>query len=112
LRVRYWRQSQKTAWILEQIGKEKLITVGLVIDNNQIQKVKVLSFRESRGWEVKEPFFLEQFYQIQLTERLQLNHSIDGISGATLSVRAIKKVSRLALFYHKYVMAKDKQNNH
>ncbi|MFA7386536.1 MAG: hypothetical protein WCZ87_02615 [Thiohalobacteraceae bacterium] len=28
LRLRYWRQEQRTAWILEEIGKEKQITTA------------------------------------------------------------------------------------
>jgi len=108
LRVRYWKNNQQTAWILEEVCKEKLITVGLLIENNQLHQIKVLAFRESRGWEVKESFFLEQFSQAQLTSKLQLDRSIDGISGATLSVRALKKLARLALFYHTQVIAKDK----
>ncbi len=107
LRVRYWKEKQKTAWILEEVGKEKLITVGLVIDHNKLHQIKVLAFRESRGWEVKETFFLQQFSQAQLTSELQLDRSIDGISGATLSVRVLKKLSRLALFYHQHIIAKE-----
>jgi hypothetical protein len=107
LRVRYWRVDNKTAWILEAIGKEKLITVGFVIEDNKLQLVNVLTFRESRGWEVKESFFLEQFDQAQLNSNLQLDRSIDGISGATLSVRVLRKLSRLALFYHQSVLNKD-----
>lgn len=108
LRVRYWKKNQQTVWILEEVGKEKLITVGLLIKNNKLHQIKVLAFRESRGWEVKESFFLEQFFKIQLTPKLQLNHSIDGISGATLSVRALKKLARLALYYHIKVITQDK----
>lgn len=100
LRVRYWGRDKQTAWILEQIGKEKLITVGLVVENNRLSQVKVLAFRESRGWEIKQAFFTEQFSQVQLQDDLQLNRHIDGISGATLSVRAMKKLAQLALFYH------------
>lgn len=107
LRVRYWKKNQQSAWILEEVGKEKLITVGLLIENNQLHQLKVLAYRESRGWEVKEAFFLEQFFQTQLTPGLQLDRSIDGISGATLSVRALKKLARLALFYHKQIIVKD-----
>ncbi len=106
LRVRYWRKQQKTAWILEAIGKTKPITVGLVIDAGKLQRVKVLAFRETRGWEVKEDFFLDQFSQRTLTPELQLDKSIDGITGATLSVRALKKLARLALFYHQQVLLK------
>ena len=56
LRVRYWSQGKKSAWILDEIGKEKLITAGFVINNGQIEQVKVLVFRESRGWEVRHDF--------------------------------------------------------
>ncbi len=107
LRIRYWARDQQTAWILEEVGKEKLITVGFLIENNTLKKIKVLAFRESRGWEVKEDFFLEQFFQRRLTSELKLDRNIDGISGATLSVRALKKLSRLALFYHQQVIEKN-----
>jgi len=106
LRIRYWRDQSKSVWILEEVGKERLITVGLVVADNKIRQLKVLAFRESRGWEVKQDFFTDQFKQIQLTPELKLNHSIDAISGATLSVRALKKLARLALYYHQVVTLK------
>ena len=107
LRIRYWKQDQQTAWILEELGKEKLITVGFLIKDKKLQTIKILAFRESRGWEVKEDFFLEQFFQTQITSELKLDRNIDGISGATLSVRALKKLARLALFYHQQVIEKN-----
>jgi len=98
LRIRYWNNQQRTAWILEEIGKEKPITVGIVISNNKIEKVKVLVFRESRGDEIRHDFFTQQFKHARLNTNNQLDRSIDGISGATLSVRALTKLTRLALF--------------
>lgn len=103
IRVKFWKQKSKTAWILNEIGKEKLITVGVVIDNGQIKKLKVLEFRESRGWEVKHDFFTKQFNSASLKEGMQLNKSIDGISGATLSVRALKKIARIALYLEQQI---------
>jgi len=103
LRTRYWQQGSRTAWILEEIGKERPITVGIVINDESIETIKVLVFRESRGWEVKYPFFTNQFKQAELNADLELNKSIDGITGATLSVRALTKLSRLALFFHEHV---------
>jgi hypothetical protein len=100
LRVRYWGEKHRTAWILEEIGKERPITVGLVVDNGRMETVKVLAFRESRGWEVRYPFFTDQFKGARLTRENGLDQSIDGISGATLSVRALKKLATLALFLH------------
>jgi hypothetical protein len=98
LRVRYWKQANKTAWILDEIGKEKPITTGIVINEGQIAKVKVLVFRESRGWEVKQSFFTDQFTGAALNEDQQLTKSIDGITGATLSVRAVTKLAKVALY--------------
>lgn len=99
LRVRYWTRDGQSAWILEEIGKEEPITVGLLVTNGALGMVRVLEFRESRGWEVRYPFFTDQFNGATLTEERQLSRRIDGISGATLSVRALKKLARLALFF-------------
>lgn len=98
IRVKYWQHESKTVWILNEIGKEKPITVGVVINDGKIEQLKVLTFRESRGWEVKHDFFTRQFIGSALAEDKQLNQSINGISGATLSVRALKKMARIALY--------------
>ena len=87
LRVRYWGEKHRTVWILDEIGKERPITVGLVVDNGRLKTVKVLAFRESRGWEVRYPFFTDQFKDVGLSGDNELDQTIDGISGATLSVR-------------------------
>ena len=103
LRIRYWRINNKTVWVLNEVGKEHPITVGLVVKKNKLQRLKVLIFRESRGWEVRHTFFTKQFKQIGITSENQLEKNIDGISGATLSVTALKKLARLALYFHKQV---------
>ncbi len=98
VRIRYWNDGSKTAWILEEIGRDKPITVGFVVKGQKIEQVNVLVFRESRGWEVKYPFFTDQFKNSSLIEDNQLDRNIDGISGATLSVNALTKLARLALY--------------
>ncbi|MFV9614925.1 MAG: FMN-binding protein [Gammaproteobacteria bacterium] len=103
LRVRYWSQEKMSAWILDEIGKEKLITAGFVINNGQIEQVKVLVFRESRGWEVRHDFFTDQFKQAKLKDNHQLDKHIDNISGATLSVRAVRKLAQIALLLDQHV---------
>ena len=104
LRIRYWREDKKTVWILNEIGKEHPITVGLVVKKNKLQRLKILIFRESRGGEVRHNFFTNQFKKIGITLENKLDTNIDGISGATLSVIALKKVTRLALYFHKIVV--------
>lgn len=100
VRVRYWQRGTRTAWILEEIGKHKPITTGLIVDAGELVRIRVLIYRESRGWEVRHDFFTEQFEGAQLVEDQQLDRPIDGISGATLSVRALTKLARVALYLH------------
>ena len=97
LRLKYWEKEWRTVWILEEIGKERPITAGIVINNGKIERINVLTFRESRGWEIRYPFFTDQFSDAILKEDRQLDRKIDGISGATLSVKAMTKMARLAL---------------
>jgi hypothetical protein len=106
LRVRYWHQEKRSAWILDEIGKEKLITTGIVINNARIEQVKVLVFRESRGWEVRHDFFTSQFESAALKEDHQLDKTIDNISGATLSVRAVRKLAQIALLLDQEIQKK------
>lgn len=103
LRIRYWKKEGKTVWVLNEIGKEHPITVGLVAKNNKLEKLKVLIYRENRGGEVQYDFFTQQFKKIGITSDNELDKSIDGISGATLSVIALKKLARLALYFHQQV---------
>jgi hypothetical protein len=96
-RVRYWRVGTRTVWILEEIGKEMPITVGIAVNNGAVEREKVLIYRETRGWEVKSPTFTAQFSGAKLASDQRLDRHIDGISGATLSVRALSRLTRLAL---------------
>lgn len=102
LRVRYWARDGRSVWILEEIGKEKPITTGYVVEDGAIRNVKVLIYRETRGWEVRYPFFTDQFNDATLSSDLELDTQIDGISGATLSVSALKRLARLALLLHRH----------
>ena len=105
LRIRYWKKDETTAWILEEIGKVEPITFGVEIKDNQIQDIKVLEFREIRGWEVKYPGFRKQFEGASL-EGMKLDRDVDGISGATLSVWAMTSIAELSLFLDQYVKNK------
>ncbi len=97
LRMRYWRDAERTVWILEEIGKTQPITTGISVKSGEIERLQVLIYRESHGWEVRYPFFTDQFRGMKLDEDYSLSERVDGISGATLSVRALTKLARLAL---------------
>lgn len=98
LRQRYWSEGTRTVWVLEEIGKEEPITAGFVIASGRIDHARVLVYRESRGSEVRYASFLDQFKNASLAPDGQLTRNVDGISGATLSVLALTRLARVALY--------------
>ena len=100
LRLRYWCQAGRSAWILDEIGKELPITVGIIIENSYIKNLRVMTYRENRGGEVATPAFTDQFINAELEENNELDIRIDGISGATLSVQSLTRLATMALFLH------------
>lgn len=107
LRYKYWGQDGKTVWVLDEIGKDRPITAGIVISQGQIEDVRVLVFRESRGWEIKHNFFTRQFVNLFLEGNQDLSGRIDNITGATLSVKAMTRMAKAALLLHDHAQ-KDK----
>lgn len=103
LRMRYWFDGEQSAWILDEVGKELPITIGVSVSNRAIADVRVLEFRESRGWEVRYPFFTDQFVDARLGPDALLDRRIDGITGATMSVNAVTRIARVALLMHEHV---------
>lgn len=99
LRQRYWSDGRKSVWILEETGKEELITAGFVVADARIDHARVLVYRESRGGEVRRLPFLKQFQDARLAPGNRLDRDIDGIVGATLSVGAMERMARLALYF-------------
>jgi hypothetical protein len=107
LRVRYWFDGTTSAWILDEIGKELPITIGVSVSQGAVENVRVLEFRESRGWEVRYPFFTNQFVAVRLGPDERLDRRIDGITGATMSVGAVTRIARVALLLHEHVTKAD-----
>ena len=103
LRARYWSDGTTYVWVLDEIGKTQAITFAVRVAADRIEELDVLAFRESRGWEIKHDFYTEQFIGVGVNDDLNLDKPIDGITGATLSVRASKKVAQMALLFTRYV---------
>jgi len=108
LSYRYWNKNGNTVFILDEIGKERDITTGILIKNNTIKTVEVLVYRESRGGQVQNPRFTQQYYQ--KNQQSNLAKEIDSISGATLSVNALNKQVKLALLLNNYRLEASPQN--
>lgn len=107
LRERYWRKGSRSVWILAEVGKERPITTGWIVDNHKLVESKVLVYREPRGGEVRYPFFTQQFQGAGLNQSMDLDRSIDGISGATLSVGAMRRMAALALLLDAHTAEND-----
>lgn len=86
------------ALVLEEKGRFKPITflVHLAPDRT-VSAVIVMVYRESRGDAVRRARFLNQFDGRTVAEPLRLNRDVVGISGATLSSRALAAGVRKAL---------------
>ncbi|MGA1197427.1 MAG: FMN-binding protein [Candidatus Latescibacterota bacterium] len=88
--ARYKNEHLGYAVITEQIGLYKPITFMVKVDTlGKNDGVWIMVYRESRGGEVKRQRFLTQYKGKQATSPIRLNRDIIGITGATLSVRAL-----------------------
>lgn len=97
-RVAYWRAADKTVWILDGRGKRGWFKAGFVVAAGRIVHGDVLEYRESRGREIRSRGFLRQFDGASLRDGTRdLDRRIDGITGATISVNAMRNLARLAL---------------
>lgn len=97
--IRYWSQGGTFVVILDEVGKTQPITTGFVVKGGKMEQVKVLIYRESHGFEVSRSSFTNQFRKASLTSEGKLDRRIDGIAGATLSVRALSGLARVALYF-------------
>ncbi len=106
-RVKYWTHNGHNLWVLSETGKEKPITFAVRTHQGVIERIEVMVFREIRGDEIRLPVFTAQFAQLQLTDDGELSGHIDGISGATYSVRSMEKVAKLALLLDRWAASAD-----
>ncbi|MCH8314124.1 MAG: FMN-binding protein, partial [Nitrospinae bacterium] len=78
------------------IGKSFPITFMTVLNvDGTVRDVEILVYREPRGWEVRFPSFMSQFFGMNAQSDFR---DINSITGATLSVRAITKGVKKAVF--------------
>jgi Na+-translocating ferredoxin:NAD+ oxidoreductase RnfG subunit len=86
------------AMIANEIGKEQFITFMVGITPAfKVMRVNLLVFRESRGWEVEDRRFSDQFRGKTSADRLLVGSDIVGVTGATLSSRAFCRGIKKAL---------------
>ena len=98
--IKYWKAGNKVGFALEAIGKHEFITTGYIVENNKIIDAKVLVYREYYGYEIEHDYFLDQIRGNSMKKNGKLVKSIANISGATLSVKAMRKLSKLSLYLY------------
>jgi hypothetical protein len=80
------------------------VLMVLVEEPGQVRRVEVLSFQEPRDYLPKERWF-DQFRGRGLEDGLSLGRDIRGITGATLSGRAVAASVRRILALHRVLQA-------
>jgi hypothetical protein len=91
-------EPQGYAVIAEEVGLYKPITfVVTVTERFEVDAVRVMVYRESRGDEVKRMRFLSQYEGKALGSPIRIDRDIVGVTGATLSVRALNAGVRKVL---------------
>jgi hypothetical protein len=97
-RLRYWKANGKTAWVIEDKGRDgyQLTTAAFAVKGGAIDIARVLIYRESHGEEVADASFLNQLSGAKAAGS-ELDHKVDNISGATLSVKMMQRMARAAI---------------
>lgn len=74
------------------LGKVKPITFIVICDQEKsIKSVEVIKYREQHGGTVAKRSWLDQFNNGDINSKFELDEDIDGISGATISVKSLLK---------------------
>ena len=87
------------------IGKVELISYAVAVaPDGAVQQIEILAYRESHGFEIRNPAWRRQFVGKNVQAGLKVGDGIANISGATLScthvtdgVRRIAAIAQVAL---------------
>ena len=89
------------------IGKTMPISFLATYNNNgEVHDVSIIKYREPYGGEIRSKSWLKQFIAYTDSSNYKVGDSIDGISGATLSVNSVSKgMHKLSHLIHKIIKA-------
>jgi|SRR5581483_942121 len=97
------RGEKNLGWYIvdEVYGKHEFITYAAAISTaGKVLGIEVLDYRETYGYEIRNPLWRAQFVGKTLSDPLKLDEDIKNISGATLSCRHITDGIRRLLALH------------
>jgi len=102
----YWTISQGDttiayAFLDNVIGKSMPITFMVILNiDGDIINANVIKYREAYGSEVGNKGWLQQFINLNNNSVYNIGKEIDGISGATISVKSMSKgIHKIATLY-------------
>ena len=102
----YWKISQNDTTIayafLDNVkGKSMPITFMVILNKEgTIKNTNVIKYREPYGGEVGNNRWLEQFNEKNEKSNYNVGKTIDGITGATISVNSLSKgIKKIVLLY-------------
>lgn len=105
-KVYYWTVLKKDSTVAiavldNVLGKAMPITFMIIFDGSgAILNAHIIKYRESIGGEVSNPAWLNQFNGFNQTDFANSKAKVDGISGATISVRSVSKgFKKLSLLF-------------
>ncbi|NML95764.1 FMN-binding protein [Novosphingobium olei] len=108
---RVWRAlvaGRTAGWVIvdEVVGKHEFITyaTGITADGH-VTGVEILSYRETKGGQVRDPRWRGLFRGKTVKDKFKLNQDIPNISGATLSCRNITDGVKRLLAIHAVALA-------
>lgn len=83
-----------------EVGKYLPFEFLVALDSSlRVKEIVVLTYRESRGGEVRRERFVRQYRGKDASDHVSLNRDIIGISGATLSAQAVNRGVRKTLWW-------------
>lgn len=110
LRPKVWRterDAQPQGWFLvdQVIGKHEFITYAVAIGaDGAVRGVEVMDYRETYGYEIRNPAWRRQFAGKRHGDALKLGADIHNITGATLSCRNVTNGVKRLLAMHATVL--------
>lgn len=91
----------------EVYGKHEFITYAVALDaQGRVRQVEILDYRETYGYQVREPAWRAQFVGKGFADPLKFDADIRNISGATLSCRHITEGVKRILAIHDRMLKK------
>ena len=91
----------------EVVGKHEKIKYAVALSNKGIVKlVKILTYNETYGYEMRKPEWLAQFIDKTTNDPLKLNGDIKNINGATLSSKHMAQGVKRVLALYELVLQK------